>query len=74
MHKLNQSKLLGKERTTVERSSDAWLVPLTARLCVFDSLFADRASSDSKLTTDTDGVTFGGSAPGERLVTSGREP
>ncbi len=73
-HKLKRNKSLGIVRIDYQGLFEAPLVPLSVRACVVDPLFAHLASSDSKVTTDTEGVTFGGSAPGERFVTLGGEP
>jgi hypothetical protein len=62
-HKLNRDKLLGDVWTDLAELFEAALVRLSVKVRLVDLLFAHLASSDSKLTTDTDGVTFGGSAP-----------
>jgi hypothetical protein len=45
-HKFNWHNSLGNEPTTLGGLRDAWLVSLSARVCVFDPLFAQPASSD----------------------------
>jgi hypothetical protein len=46
-HKFNWHNSLGNEWATPEGLRDAWLVSLSARVCVLDPLFAHQASSDS---------------------------